>query len=689
MNDDLNKDQKFVGMLTEIILANLDNENFGVNELARQAGMSHFVLSRKLYSAAGKTISQFIRETRLKKALELLQGGDITAAEVAYKTGFGSPTYFNTCFNEFFGYPPGAVKKGEVKSNNETKVLPEIDKQQHKVNFLVVSSLLIIVVLVIILGYHILKEKSSDSASDRSALQEKSVAVLPFNNLSDSAGNQYFADGITEEILTLLSKIRNLRVLSRTSVEQFRDTKFTVSEIAEKLKVKYLIEGSVQKSGNKFRLWIQLIDATNGNHIWAEVYDGNYTIEIFEFQSNVARKVAASMNTIIIPAEAERINAKPTNEILAYDFYLRGQDLLRKSRYTKDSTDLKLAFSALNEAIKIDPEFIQAIRYKAMAFTESGDYDSSLYYNRKANILDPAHPNFAGIGVVYMYSGKSDSAFKYLQMAIDKNPYDPWANLALGQIYYIFRKDVLKSLFYMHKAYELAGESEAEICNSLGWGYFYIGDYQKSLMCLRNALSLRSECQLVIECTQILVSQRKFDEAIHFLDSACNITTCDKSCDINKFQIYLSLNEFEKAEIYYKNAINSGYKRTADDIIYLAYLYKETGRVEEALLLLNNSILCDNDLLEGKIRSWDWVNIKSRLAAAHALKEENEKTLKYLSEVGNASIFGTPFNINSFPGFDKLRSVPEFKALIKHNKNEQDSLKAQVKQMELRGEIHL
>ncbi len=240
MNDDLNKDQKFVGMLTDIILNNLENENFGVTDLARQAGMSHFVLSRKLHSVSGKKIIQFIREIRLKKALELLKEGDITAAEVAYKTGFGSPTYFNTCFNDFFGYPPGSVKKGEVKSNNESKALPEIDKQIQKEKILLVLSVLIISALLIILGYHIFTENSFVNNSDNSGLNEKSVAVLPFKNLSDSAGNQYFADGIMEDILTLLSRISDLNVISRTSVEQFRDSKLPTSEIAEKLKAKSL-----------------------------------------------------------------------------------------------------------------------------------------------------------------------------------------------------------------------------------------------------------------------------------------------------------------------------------------------------------------------------------------------------------------------------------------------------------------
>ena len=689
MNDDLNKDQKFVGMLTEIILNNLENENFGVTDLARQAGMSHFVLSRRLHSVTGKTIIQFIRETRLKKALELLKGGDITAAEVAYKTGFGSPTYFNTCFNEYFGYPPGSVKKGELKNKNESKVFPDINNKELKRRFFTISSIIIIAVLAIILGYHIFTEDSLDSTSESSGFNEKSVAVLPFKNLSDSAGNQYFADGITEDILTLLSRISDLKVVSRTSVEQFRDSKLSASEIAEKIKVKYIIEGSVQKAGKRFRLWIQLIDAQTGDHLWSDVYDGNYTTEIFAFQSNVARRVAASMSTVIKPGEEVRINARPTREILAYDFYLRGQDLLRKFRYTEDSIDLKLAFSSLNEAIKIDPNFILAIRWKASAFTESGDYDSALYYGSKANRLDPANASFAGIGVVYMYSGNSDSAFKYLQMAVDKNPYDPWANLALGQIYYIFRNDVLKSTYYMHKAYELAGDSEATISNNLAWGYFYIGEYQKSLMLLRKAFSLISECRLINEYTQILAAQRKYGEALNFLDSTCSLITCEQGCEIMRFYIHTTQNEFEKAEMYYNSAINSGHKKTEDDIIYLAYLYKKTGREKEALSILNNSLLSNNNLLGGKIRSWDWIEIKSRLAAVHALKGEKEKTLKYLSEVGNSGVFGTPFNINSFPGFDYLRSDPEFKAIINRNKNLQDSLRRQVKLMEQSGEIHL
>src|SRR5512133_1898151 len=116
MADHIMKDENLLACLTDIILANLGNENFGVNDLAQQAGMSHYVLSRKLHAVSGKTINQLIREVRLNKAHEILQNENITAAEVAYRTGFGSPTYFNTCFNEFFGYPPGKMKNNIARN---------------------------------------------------------------------------------------------------------------------------------------------------------------------------------------------------------------------------------------------------------------------------------------------------------------------------------------------------------------------------------------------------------------------------------------------------------------------------------------------------------------------------------------------------------------------------------------------
>ena len=112
MIEHLPKDQIFIRKLTEITLANLGKENFGIKELAHELGMSHYSYKSRLYAITNKTFKQFIREARLQKAFQMLQNEELTASEVAYKVGFSSPAYFNTCFHEFFGYPPGKVSKG-------------------------------------------------------------------------------------------------------------------------------------------------------------------------------------------------------------------------------------------------------------------------------------------------------------------------------------------------------------------------------------------------------------------------------------------------------------------------------------------------------------------------------------------------------------------------------------------------
>jgi AraC-like DNA-binding protein len=112
MIEHLPKDQIFIRKLSEIIQANLGDENFGIKEIAHQLDMSHYSLSRRLYAITNKTFKQYIREARLQKAFKMLQNEELTASEVAYKVGFSSPAYFNTCFHEFFGYPPGKVSKG-------------------------------------------------------------------------------------------------------------------------------------------------------------------------------------------------------------------------------------------------------------------------------------------------------------------------------------------------------------------------------------------------------------------------------------------------------------------------------------------------------------------------------------------------------------------------------------------------
>src|SRR2546423_10032881 len=152
----------------------------------------------------------------------------------------------------------------------------------------------------------------------------KSIAVLPFENLSDDKANAYFADGVQEEILTRLSRIRDLKVISRTSTQRFKNTAEQIPDIAQQLGVATILEGSVRKAGNKVRVHVQLIDAENDAHLWAERYDRQLD-DIFEVESDIAGKIAEALRATLTGAERRAIAARPTKSTEAHEVYLKGR----------------------------------------------------------------------------------------------------------------------------------------------------------------------------------------------------------------------------------------------------------------------------------------------------------------------------------------------------------------------------
>jgi AraC-like DNA-binding protein len=197
----------FIKRLTDIIEANLANEKFGIGDVVKEMGMSHLNLHRKLKTASNQTISQFIREIRLKKAKELLLNENLTVSEVSYRVGFGSPTYFNKCFHEYFGFSPGELKYRELNSEPIEKQVNTTSPKQGKTKKLVI---LISIILVLFLVAIFLINRGSISKSENT--QPKSIAVLPFKYLSNEHEKQYLADGTMDAILLHLSKATHPKI---------------------------------------------------------------------------------------------------------------------------------------------------------------------------------------------------------------------------------------------------------------------------------------------------------------------------------------------------------------------------------------------------------------------------------------------------------------------------------------------
>ncbi|MCK5221593.1 MAG: tetratricopeptide repeat protein, partial [Candidatus Aminicenantes bacterium] len=247
----------------------------------------------------------------------------------------------------------------------------------------------------------------------------KSIAVLPFKNMSENQQNEYFCDGITEDIITQLSKITGLKVISRTSVFYFKNKEKMIKDIANELGVTTILEGSVRQSKGKVRITAQLIDAETDNHIWAENYDRDLE-NIFEIQSDVARKIAKSLKIKLIPEIVMRIDQKPTENIEAYKLYLQGRFHWNK----RSAGDLEKAIFYFKKAVELDPEY--ALGYSGLAdtYTVLGElfpdliesaYEKAEKYCLKALSIDE------NLAQAYSALGEIESDWKWQFDEAEKN----------------------------------------------------------------------------------------------------------------------------------------------------------------------------------------------------------------------------------------------------------------------------
>ena len=207
---------EFIQKAEVIVLEHISNEQFGVSELAEAMNMSRSNLLRKIKKETQLSASQFIRQVRLAKSMELLKQHSFTVSEVSYKVGFGSTSYFIKCFREFYGYPPGEA--GKIKIEDEPiEEQPSLFKK-YRWLFLGAAS-----VMLIVLSVFLFMKKDSEPIQ-----AEKSIAVLPFKNESSDSLNLYFVNGLMESSLNNLQKIGDLRVISRTSVEKYMNSTISI-----------------------------------------------------------------------------------------------------------------------------------------------------------------------------------------------------------------------------------------------------------------------------------------------------------------------------------------------------------------------------------------------------------------------------------------------------------------------------
>src|SRR5438105_2590218 len=330
---------------------------------------------------------------------------------------------------------------------------------------------------------------------------EKSIAVLPFENLSEEKANAYFADGIQDEILTRLSKIADLKVISRTSTQHYKNAPENLPEIARQLGVTHILEGSVQKSGDAVRVNVQLIKAANDSHLWGDTFDRKLT-DIFSVESEVAKAIADQLRAHITGREEQIIAAKPTDNAEAYDAYLRGLAYTLKTANTP-ATALG-AQKYLREAVRLDPKF--ALGWALLSYVESRGY-----------ITLTLQPTVA----------LREEARQAAETALTLQPNLGEAILTKGYYHYACLKDYDTAVRYFEQARLLLPNS-SQIPESLAYVARRRGQWDRSESYFNEAERLDPRnVNLLSQHAISYICLRRFPEALRKLDQVLNITPDD------------------------------------------------------------------------------------------------------------------------------------------------------------------
>ena len=452
-------EKAFLEKVRTALLAHLEDDKFGVKELSKEIGLSKSQLLRRIKASTGKTVTEFIRETRLAEAARLLQETDLTASEISYAVGFSSPSYFNRCFHDHYGVTPGEYKNNDsqeseeqsesrwdIQTSGSDKTINESSRNVGKSALILAAAFISITAL--FLHFNFFRGDSSATHHNK----EFAIAVLPFLDLSHSGNSDYLTDGITEAITLELSKNKSIRVISRGSAMAFKDSIKTYGEIAKALDVNLLLEGSVLFDDDSLSVIAQLIQPFPAEkHLWA----GNFTMKfenILSLVEEISTSIAREINLAVLPEDQDIHNYPVHPE--AYDLYLRGRHLW--NRETPES-----AFSALDylkRSIAIDSNFAPAYATLAEVYIlmnrfnqKSEEKAQNIHLGKEA--IDKALEKGPYLAEAYVTKGNILEKFDWdwdgmremTAKGLDLDPNNSYAHTQMSK-YYLYKNNMSRSI---------------------------------------------------------------------------------------------------------------------------------------------------------------------------------------------------------------------------------------------------
>ncbi|HEY4257570.1 MAG TPA: hypothetical protein VGM66_10175 [Candidatus Udaeobacter sp.] len=543
---------------------------------------------------------------------------------------------------------------------------------------------------------------------------DKSIAVLPFENLSDEKENAYFADGIQDDVLTNLSKIGDLKVISRTSVMKYRGQAINVREIGKALGVSTLLEGSVRRSANRVRVNVQLINADNDEHIWAEDYDRDLT-DVFAIQTDLAQKIASELRAKLSPSEKAQIENKPTENGEAYLAFVQAHDL---SCVFDDFDKLKQGEQLYGRAIELDPNFALALaghsqleswilhnfertperREKARTLAEralqlqpglpeahlamgysyyygDNNYDAAL---EEFEIAQRGLPNasevYLAIGAIERRQGKWAESTANIEKAVGLNPKDIWSLQNLSFNYAMVRNyDAADKAIDRALALDPTASEPLEVKSKLAIAVS--GDFSVAEKAFEAVKSVPMTKQQKVKTTagraNVFLLERKYSEGLQAAESLPDDQLAGLSGGLcNKYYLIgfarKSLHDEDGARTAFLKARSAAEEQlkqspdAADTHIQLAKLLAYLGEKDAALAEAQRA----TELQPESKDAFSGPEITAGVAEVHTILGNNDRAIEILDGLLNRPSSITVEYLKVNPIWDSLRNDPNFQALL-------------------------
>jgi len=457
---------------------------------------------------------------------------------------------------------------------------------------------------------------------------QKSIIVLPFENISPYPDQEYFSDGLTEEIITDLSHIHDLLVISRSSAMTFKGKNKKISEIAREVNVHFVLEGSVRKAGNNLRITAQLIDGINDSHIWAEKYTGTLD-DIFDIQEKVSQAITDALKIRLSPEDKKKFNERSIDNAFAYDRYLRAYSEILSWSKERISLGLKL----MEEGIEITGP--NAIIYAGIA----------LAYFQFANIGLEQEENFR----------KSE---EYILKALEINPDLAEAHFVYGNIYMF--SDPHKMIKHLRQAYD--SKPSPEIISWLSWGYHLVGRSDLAISLTDQFIKLDPLNTVMNTASKGLshFMTGRFDLALPFLSEAYNLSAKASMWQLWKTLALLYNGKITETIEYLSNDIVEPWEDSISGLlVFLKYALK--GNKEKMTQVLSDELI--NVLQADCQYSW-------HMASIYSFINEMDKSFEWLENSVNRGFINYSMLNEYDPLLENIRSEERFKKLMKRVKYE-------------------